>query len=369
MNYPMGITTKAKTMINSSDGLTRPARLLQLASWVIAIVFAVFLNMLGSLVIRDMAFAPRGGPPAIEQFADAPAKARLDASRRDLQAQRDALDARADAMEVARGRAAKEYADEKESFRNWVATRSVTGDSTKDPDILARTRKLDALQAVTINWQHQIDAIGDQQRALASQQAQLDAQISDADAAAERRLDEATRHYELQVFGLRLALTLPILLVAVWLFIRYRKARYWPFVYGFGLFALSAFFIELVPYLPDFGGYVRVLVGIALTVFAGLYMLKAFQRYAERKRLELQQDQGERARTIGYEKAVRSLEKKRCPSCDKQWNLGGEDSTFCVHCGLRLFNVCGCGGRNFFFFPHCHQCGAAQGNEAPVASE
>ena len=92
-----------------------------------------------------------------------------------------------------------------------------------------------------------------------------------------------------------------------------------------------------------------VLVGIALTVFAGLYMMKAFQRYAERKRLELQQDQGERARTIGYEKAVRSLE-KRCPSCDKQWNLGGDDSTFCVHCGLRLFNVCGCGGRNFFFF-------------------
>ena len=356
-------------MMTSTDGLTRPARLLRLASWVIAIVFAVFLNMLGSLVIRDMAFAPGGGPPAIEQFADASAKARLDATQRDLQAQHDALGEKADTLEVARQRAAKEYADEKESFRNWLATRAVTGDSTRDPDILARTRKLDALQAMVINWQHQIDAIGDQQRALALQQAQLDARIATADAASERRFDAATRHYELQVFGLRLALTLPILLVAIWLFIRYRKARYWPFVYGFGLFALSAFFIELVPYLPNFGGYVRVLVGIALTVFAGLYMMKAFQRYAERKRLELQQDQGERARTIGYEKAVHALEKKRCPSCDKQWNLGGDDSTFCVHCGLRLFNVCGCGGRNFFFFPHCHQCGAAQNNEPVAAPE
>ncbi len=356
-------------MMTSSDGLTSPARLLRLASCVIAIVFAIFLNMLGSLVIRDMAFAPRGGPPTIEQFVDAPAKAQLDSARRDLQLQRDALDEKADTMEVARGRAAKEYADEKESFRNWLATRSVTGDSERDPDILARTRKLDALQAVTINWQHQIDAIGDQQRTLASRKAQLDARIADVDAVAERRLNEATRHYELQVFGLRLALTLPILLVAIWLFIRYRRARYWPFVYGFGLFALSAFFIELVPYLPNFGGYVRVLVGIALTVFAGLYMMKTFRRYAERKRLELQQDQGERARAIGYEKAVRSLGKKRCPSCEKQWNLGGDDSTFCVHCGLRLFNVCGCGGRNFFFFPHCHQCGTAQGNEPAAASE
>ncbi|KGB91899.1 MULTISPECIES: double zinc ribbon family protein [unclassified Burkholderia] len=352
------------------DGLTSPARLLRIASWAIAIVFAVFLNMLGSLVIRDMAFAPSGGPPAVEQFADAPAKARLDAARRHLLAQRDALAEKVDTLEVARGRAAKEYAAEKESFRNWLATRAVTGDGASDPDLLARTRKLDTLQAVVVDWQHQIDAIGDQQRALTSQQNQVDTQIAEADAAAERRFDEATRRYEMQVFGLRLALTLPILLVAIWLFIRYRKARYWPFVYGFGLFALSAFFIELVPYLPNFGGYVRVLVGIVLTVFAGLYMMKAFQRYAERKRLELQQDRGERARTIGYEKAVRSLEKKRCPSCDKQWNLGGDDSTFCVHCGLRLFNACGeCGGRNFFFFPHCHRCGVAQGTESPVSSD
>lgn len=102
-------------MMTSSDGLTSPARLLRLASCVIAIVFAIFLNMLGSLVIRDMAFAPRGGPPTIEQFVDAPAKAQLDSARRDLQLQRDALDEKADTMEVARGRAAKEYADEKES--------------------------------------------------------------------------------------------------------------------------------------------------------------------------------------------------------------------------------------------------------------
>ncbi|HIE4196117.1 TPA: hypothetical protein ACXM9F_004307, partial [Burkholderia cenocepacia] len=106
-------------MMTSGDGLTSPARLLRLASWVIAIIFAVFLNMLGSLVIRDMAFAPRGGPPVIEQFADAPLKARLDAARRQLQAQRDALAEKVDTMEVARGRAAKAYAAEKESFRNW----------------------------------------------------------------------------------------------------------------------------------------------------------------------------------------------------------------------------------------------------------
>ncbi|WP_347558065.1 hypothetical protein [Robbsia sp. KACC 23696] len=351
--------------MRTSAGLTSPGRLVRLGSWVIALVLAGFLNTLGSLVIRDMAFAPRGGPPTAAQFADAAAQARLDARQREVQTQLDALNEKGSTLGVLHDRAEKTYADEKESFQNWLATRAVTGDGTKDPEILARTRKLDALQAAAVEWQHQIDAINDQKRPLAASQAQLDRDVSNADALTQLRLDKATRKYEMQVFALRLALTLPILLIAIGLFFRFRKTRYWPFVYGFGLFALSAFFVELVPYLPDFGGYVRVLVGIALTIFAGLYMLKAFQRYAERKQLELQQDQGERARTIGYEKAVGSLAKKTCPSCDKQWSLGGDNATFCVHCGLRLFNICGCGGRNFSFFPHCYQCGTAQTN-APV---
>lgn len=355
-------------MTLSNDGLSKPARLLQLASWVIAIVFAVFLNMLGSLVIRDMAFAPKGGPPAIEQFTDRAAQARLDGVQRDLQSQRDALAAKADLIDVAHGRATKEYDEARESFRNWVATRTATGDSTQDPDIVARTRKLDALQAVATRWQHQQDVLADVQRALGAQQAQLDAQMAQQNSATEQRFADATRRYELQVFGLRLALTLPILLVAIWLFIRYRNARYWPFVYGFGLFALSAFFVELVPYLPNFGGYVRVLVGIALTVFAGLYMLRAFQRYAERKRVELQQAPSERAGVVGYNKAMHSFQKKLCPSCDKPWHLGGDNVTFCVHCGLRLFNLCACGGRNFFYFPHCQQCGTAQHAAQPEAA-
>jgi hypothetical protein len=287
-------------------------------------------------------------------------KERLDATERELKSQHDALATKADVAKVAYDRAAKEYDQTRDIVRNWVATRAVTGDRTQDPDILARTRKLDVLQATAMRLQQQRDGIADEQRALEVRKAQWDKQVAEEKEATKKRFFEGYDRYELKMFGLRLALTLPILLAATWLFIRYRRARYWPFVHGFGWFALSAFFVELVPYLPEFGGYVRVLVGITLTVFAGVYMLSAFQRYAERKRVELRRSPSERAGEVGYDKAMRAFEKKLCPSCDKPSSPGGDGTTFCVHCGLKLFNLCGCGGRNFFYFPHCQQCGTAQ---------
>lgn len=243
-------------------------------------------------------------------------------------------------------------------MRNWIATRSATGDASRNPDVLARTRRLDELQQAVAGWQRQQDQIADQLDALRKRQDDVGARLAQSRAQAEWRYEQASRRYELVVFAWRLAFTLPILVLAVWLFVRYRKVRYWPFVYGFGMFALTAFFVELVPYLPSFGGYVRVIVGIVLTVFAGVYMLRAFQRYVERKREEMRRSRRERAQAIGYEKAIAAYQKKLCPSCDKPWNLGGDGATFCIHCGLKLFDQCGgCGTRNFAFFPFCSGCG------------
>lgn len=343
--------------MTTSQAYSRPARLLQIASWVIAIAFAVFLNMLGSLVMRDLMYAPRGGPPTVEQFADSKTDEPLKATQRELERERAALADKAEAIGIARMRAAQNYNNAKESFRNWVTTRTTTGDYSQDPGIVARTKRLDELQSAVADWQRQQDALNDQQRALQVRLIAVDQQLAASQEIAAKRFEQAIRRYELTVFAWRLAFTLPILLVAVWLFLRFRRARYWPFVYGFGLFALSAFFVELVPYLPNFGGYVRVLVGIALTAFAGIYVLRAFQRYVERKREEMQQSQVERARSVAYDKALGAFQKKLCPSCDKSWSLGGDNSSFCIHCGLKLFEVCECGGRNFSFFPFCSSCG------------
>ncbi|MES2529598.1 MAG: serine endopeptidase, partial [Pseudomonadota bacterium] len=145
------------------------------------------------------------------------------AERAGLQAQRDLEQAE---LKLSAAQQASQNA--RETFANWIATRRATAQPDQDPELIARTRALDVLKQKEEAAQRDVGA--QQQIALDARQAaeRSRGELEVLEQAAQQRLDAEYRRVELRVFGYRLALTLPLLLVAGWLFVKKRKSTYWP---------------------------------------------------------------------------------------------------------------------------------------------
>ncbi|MCB1975371.1 MAG: zinc ribbon domain-containing protein, partial [Burkholderiaceae bacterium] len=273
------------------------------------------------------------------------------------QAEQDAQTALEQAQ-LQRNKARSESAAERETFNNWLAARSVTQRAEHDPEVLARTRALDALKQAERSTQKAVEQ--QQQAALDARQAAAAAQqrLGQMESGAYDQLHTERRKVELRVFLYRLALTLPLLAIAAWLFVKKRKGTYWPFVWGFIFFALFAFFVELVPYLPSYGGYVRYVVGIGVTALVGRYAILALNRYLERQKLAEALPDQERRKELSYDVALARLAKNVCPGCERPVDLKDGKTDFCPHCGIGLFDHCGhCSTRKSAFAKFCHACG------------
>ena len=343
----------------SLNPLRVPERLFALAMWVVSLVFASFLIGLGGKIVGEL--------PGVEQrvyideFVD--------------RGERDVLNARFDSLrgvvreeEGARERALlaisaaeNAYGSAKTSFDNWIATRTATTDPSQDPEVIERTRALDALQSAVREREEELEVV-DATLLMARQGlGRVEADQEALREAARTRFERAEFRQELGVFALRLALTLPLLLAAAWMVARKRKTDYWPLYRGFVLFAAFAFFVELVPYLPSYGGYVRYGVGIIGSAVTGHYVIRAMRRYLARRQEVAQQTEVERRSALRYEEALKRIGGGVCPGCERAIAGGAASpANFCVHCGMKLFDQCGsCETRKNAFFQFCPSCGTA----------
>ena len=338
--------------------------------WLVALVFASFLIGLGGTIVGDLPQVET--PLQTDDFLDKPAAQALRSQVRSAEQAEQAADTAMEQAQLQRSKVRSEFETERQSFNNWLATRSATQRADQDPEVLARTRALDALSLVERKAQQAVEL--QQQVALDARQSAAAAQekLNTLEAGAQVALQAELRKVELRVFLYRLALTLPLLAIAGWLFVKKRKSTYWPFVWGFIFFALFAFFVELVPYLPSYGGYVRYVVGIGITAVVGRYGILALNRYLERqKQAEALPDQ-ERRKELSYDVALARLAKNVCPGCERPVDLKNEKIDFCPHCGIGLFDRCGhCSTRKSAFSLFCHACGVPAGfklaqGEAPA---
>jgi hypothetical protein len=323
--------------------------------WLIALVFAGFLTGLGSTVVRNL---PRVEQTrTLDQFIEQPvgqqARDALKAAQKLGAEAKDALEQaeQQNNIAVANSKAATD------GLATHLATRHVTGRPDQDPELLARTQAVDDAKAAE---RQALAAVEKQQQvALDARQAEARAQarLRDLENAAEAAYNHAWRVQELRVFLYRLALTLPLLIVAGWLFVKKRQGTYWPFVWGFIIFAVFTFFVELVPYLPSYGGYVRYTVGIIGTILVGRYAIIALNRYLEKQKAVEKLPDAQRRAELDYDVAQARLAKKVCPGCERSVDLQDNKTDFCPHCGTCLYDRCECTARKSAFARFCYACG------------
>ena len=350
-----------------TKGLRLSEKWFQRGLWLIAIIFAAFLIGLGSLVVGDL---PRVEKPVnAEAFMDRPP---LYAERAAIQADDDRLkenqEARTRAEETA-SHAAAATAAEQATFDAWIATRAATQQNSQNPEVLARTHKLEALQAQQRDAEKVSEALESQRTAIVQDRDRHDEARQKIEDAGQGGYDKAVQRMELRVFGLRLLLTLPLLALAVWLFLKRRKGPRWPFVWGFIFFALFTFFFELVPYLPSYGGYFRYLVGLGLTVWGGNYAIAALRRYLDAQKAAEQKPEEERRKELGYEQAQMRLTRRICPACERPLDPTDPTNNFCMNCGLLVFEECSrCSTRQTTFSHFCRTCGLQKHTAPPQES-
>ena len=351
-----------------AKGVRVPERAFGIAMWVVSVVLAAFIIGLGNLIIGDLPQVEQ--QVTQEQFVESAAMRTIRGELRSIQARRGAIDDRLEIARLQLEQAQKASQTGTETFQAWIQTRTATTNPQQDPEVIARTRTLEQLKGNERTVQSQIDALDSERVPLSQRENALLEQQSRLQSQAYPAYEKAMFWQDLRIFLLRLAITLPMLLVAGWLVAKKRKSDHWPLMRGFVLAAVFVFFVELVPYLPSYGGYIRYGVGILLTFIAGHYLIKNMRAYlARRQAVELQAEQ-ERRKLVSHDEAFKKMTAKVCPGCDRPIAaMEGSETNFCVHCGMTLFDHCGCcDKRKMAFFRYCMACGtpAAEAALAPA---
>lgn len=353
----------------------RPLFWFSLAMWLLSIVISALLIQLGGLVMSDVPTA--GKRVEKSAFIDT---TQLDATDAEMDVLDATLRTNRFALEDARFKVTSttlDYQNQRASFENWVATRSATESNDQNAEVVERVNAIELLKLEERKAQRDVEELRQEKtqadRAMQELQVKRGQVLEDANAPY-----QAARKVEvLKVFMLRLALTLPLLLISAWLFFKKRGSSYWPVYRGFVIFSLFAFFVELVPYLPSYGGYVRYIVGILLAMLFAHFSVKRMSLYLQKKQEEEKKPETEKRKLIEYETAVKKISDCVCPSCDRQFGAkqsrknqeSGETKVdFCVHCGFCLFRNCtSCGARENSFFRYCGACGVPSDNTADQA--
>jgi len=301
-----------------------------------------------------------------------------------------------DAQLVKKQEGLKESLDEiRENIRNKHEQQSILKDSTdslqntinqllsfqkqsieRNLDFSAENQKtLTESQTFFLENQKQYQALNKEIAELTSQQRQAEKELVSVSKQVRTQHDLARTEYSRlmtkhrwKIAALKLAVMIPIFLIAAWFFIKKRTGTYWPVVYAAFIAAFVRISLVVHEYFPKkYFKYIALAVIIAIVLRLLVYLIKRI--VSPKKDWILKQ----------YQEAY---DKNICPICGKPVRIGplryaaggkrkgllllagqGEQAPkqqiyTCPSCGTQLYDKCDkCSDIRHSLLPFCEHCG------------
>ena len=112
-------------------------------------------------------------------------------------------------------------------------------------------------------------------RELKRQQRDVQQKLEQARQPVWEEFNELQRRHNLKIAALKLAVLIPLLLVAVFLFVRLRGGSYAPIVYAFGIAVVLKVGVVMHEYFPArYFKYILILVALAIVIRILVYLLR-----------------------------------------------------------------------------------------------
>ncbi len=348
--------------VNPADELRKKAVRTSPVLWILGFVFACFLGALGTRVLTDIARAFR--EPYGEEFR---------AAVRALNDERSAAARAPDERRLRIDRAERDLEDEERtlrsaeaSFSSWLRARATLGGSEgEDREVRARRDKLDQLRSERDKMAADLSRLRDAPDPRLAKLKDLDERIAAAERAADDEWSAAHRAWATKVLAARLAIVVPVWLLAGFLWTRRQRSRYPTLLWGYFAFSVWTLVFGVWPFLPHYGGYLPLAIGSAGAVWGSISLVRFFNKRAPLRRRRI---------------VDASLARHHCPACDHDFLLAREIGLdlapgrkgavrhydarslrprHCPSCGLELWGPCpSCKEEQLLLQPGCSLCGA-----------
>jgi predicted RNA-binding Zn-ribbon protein involved in translation (DUF1610 family) len=216
----------------------------------------------------------------------------------------------------------------------------------------------------------EISRKSDQQRSLEQEKAGVESGLSVQREAAARRFASLDQAHHLRVAAFQLLFLIPILLLAGYVLLKWRKTIYAPLIYALGAATLAKVVLVIHEHFPTrYFKYILLLAALVIVIRALVYLIRATVHPKAEALLKQYREAYERFLCPICEYPIRRGPMKfsywtrrsirKLPPSGAAAAVADEPYT-CPSCGSRLFEACmNCHAVRSSLLPFCEHCGQA----------